>query len=70
MYYPLQSNAYQYSNNYCNGENYAMSNFRYEGDRFKVNANVNSTGALCFVGGAAVGAVLTYYLLNKLKENK
>ena len=66
--------CYTLDNTYCcpNSYNdvYPISNVRYNGDKLKVDANVNTTGTLCFVGGVAVGAILTYYLLNKLKEDK
>ena len=62
MDYNLSYNPYR--NNY-EVNDYPMSNIRYDGDRFKVNANVTSNGILCFVGGAAVGALIAYYLLKK-----
>lgn len=70
MYCNLVNNDTYCMPNNCYNNQYPMSNIRYDGDRFKVNANVTTTGALCFVGGCAVGAILTYYFLNKTKENK
>ena len=45
-----------------------ISNIRYDGDRLKVNANMNTNGTLCFVGGCVIGAALTYYLLKSINK--
>lgn len=46
-----------------------VSNVRYDGDRFKVDANMNTTGTVCFIGGCVVGAVVACYILNSLNKN-
>ncbi len=45
-----------------------ISNIRYDGDRFKVNANLTTNSTLCFVGGCVVGAALTYYILKNINK--
>jgi len=49
-------------------EDTQVSNIRYDGDRLKVNANLNTTNAVCFVGGCIIGAALTYYLLKSINN--
>jgi len=65
MCFDIYTTPYHYSNNDMRYQNECMSNFKYESDRFKVDANITSTNTLCFIGGAAVGAALAYYFLNK-----
>ena len=46
-----------------------ISNIRYDGDRFKVDANLNTNGTVAFVGGCVIGAALTYLILKNINSN-
>ena len=56
------SNSYNY-------QDAPISNIRYDGDRFKVNANMNTTSTVAFIGGCVVGAALAYLIFKNINSN-
>ena len=65
---------YTIHNNICGGlpptpfypQQTPISNFKYNGDKFQADVNMNTTNVLCTAAGAIAGAGLAYMLLKKM----